>query len=75
MEEGPVGGRGEKGGGIVKIGKTVGLGIILLMTVPPAIRALDAGPRRNRQRRIRQRMLQQAVKAPMAKDSQSYRTI
>jgi len=58
----------------MKIGKTLAFGLILL-AVPPAIRALDAGPRRLRRRRIRRRMLQQAVKAPMAKDSQSYRTI
>jgi len=59
----------------VKIGKTLALSLALLMAVPPAIRALDAGPRRVRQRRIRRRMLQKAVAAPMAKDSQSYRTI
>ena len=58
----------------MKFGKTLALGLILL-AVPPAIRALDAGPRRVRQRRIRRRMLQQSVGAPMAKDSKSYRTI
>ena len=58
----------------MKIGKTLALGLILL-AVPPAIRALDAGPRRVRRRRIRRRMLQPAVATPMAKDSQSHRTI
>jgi len=74
MEEGRVEGKREKIGDIVKIGKTFALGIILLMAVPPAIRALDAGPRRVRQRRIRRRVLQKKT-ARMAKDSQSYRTI
>jgi len=72
MEEGRVEVRGGKGGDNVKIGKTLGLGLMLLMALPPVIRAMDAGPRQARQRRIRRRMLSQPVGAPSAKGSKRY---